>query len=67
VVRAGSITPGNAATQPGLITQVQASFQETKAQELAEQVVDAVRQDVGIKRNEKAIAAARARLTSSGN
>ena len=67
VVRAGSITPGNAATQPGLITQVQASFQETKAQELAEQFVDAVRQDVGIKRNEKAIAAARARLTSSGN
>jgi peptidyl-prolyl cis-trans isomerase D len=67
VVRAGSITPGNAATQPGLITQVQASFQETAAQEIAEQFIAAVRSDVGIKRNEKAIAAARARLTSSGN
>ena len=66
VVRAGSITPGNAATQPGLITQVQASFQETKAQELAEQFIAAVRNEVGVKRNEKAISAARARLTSSG-
>jgi peptidyl-prolyl cis-trans isomerase D len=67
VVRANSITPGNAATQPGLITQVQASFQETKAQELAEQFIAAVRSEVGIERNEKAIAAARARLTSGGN
>ena len=67
VVRAQSIAPGNAATQPGLITQVQSSFQESAAQELAEQFIAAVRSDVGIKRNEKAIAAARARLTSSGN
>ncbi|MDQ3140364.1 MAG: peptidyl-prolyl cis-trans isomerase, partial [Pseudomonadota bacterium] len=67
VVRAGSITPGNAATQPSLITQVQGSFQESAAQELAEQFISAVRSDVGVKRNEKAIAAARARLTSSGN
>jgi peptidyl-prolyl cis-trans isomerase D len=67
VVRANSITPGNAATQPGLITQVQASFQETKAQELGEQFIAAVRNEVGIERNEKAIAAARARLTSGGN
>ena len=67
VVRAGSITPGNAATQPGLITQVQASFQETAAQELGEQFIAAVRNDVGIERNDEAIAAARARLTSGGN
>jgi peptidyl-prolyl cis-trans isomerase D len=67
VVRAVSITPGNAAAQPALITQVQGSFQETAAQEIAEQFIAAVRSDVGIKRDEKAIAAARARLTSSGN
>ena len=67
VVRAASITPGNAATQPSLIAQVQTSFQEGAAQELAEQFLAAVRKDVGVKRNEKAIAAARARLTSSGN
>ncbi len=67
VVRAVSITPGNAATQPSLIAQVQSSFQEGAAQELAEQFLAAVRKDVGVKRDEKAIAAARARLTSSGN
>jgi peptidyl-prolyl cis-trans isomerase D len=67
VVRAVSITPGNAATQAGLIAQVQGSFQQTAAQELAQQFTAAVRKDVGIKRNEKAIADARARLTSSGN
>jgi peptidyl-prolyl cis-trans isomerase D len=67
VVRAVTITPGNAATQPGIIAQVQGSFQQTAAEELALQFIAAVRKDVGIKRNEAAIAAARARLTSSGN
>jgi peptidyl-prolyl cis-trans isomerase D len=67
IIRALSVTPGNAATQPGLINQVQASFQQSAAQELAQQFVAAVRKDVGVKRNEKAIAAARARLTSSGS
>lgn len=67
IVRAVSITPGNATMQPGLVAQVQRSFQQTAAQELGEQFVAAVRNDVGIKRNEKAIAAARARLTSTGN
>ena len=67
VVRAVSVTPGNAATQPGLISQVQQSFQEPASQELAEQFLAAVRQKVGVKRDEKAIGAARTRLTSSGN
>lgn len=67
VVRAVSITPGNASTQPTLIAQVQQSFQETVAQELAGQFLAAVRMEVGVKRDEKAISAARTRLTSSGN
>lgn len=67
VVRTGSITPGNAATQPALIGQVQATFAETAAQELAAQFAGAVRKAVGIKRNEQAIAAARAQLTNNGN
>ena len=67
VVRAVSITPGNASTQPSLIGQVQRSFQEPAAQEIAEQFLAAVRKDVGVKRYEDAIEAARARLTSSGN
>ncbi|MDQ3075286.1 MAG: peptidyl-prolyl cis-trans isomerase [Pseudomonadota bacterium] len=67
VVRAASITPGNAATRPGLIAEVQTSFQETATQELAEQFIAAVRKDVGVERNEKAIDTARNRLTGSGN
>ena len=53
--------------QPALISQVQQSFQQPASQELAEQFLAAVRKDVGVKRNEEAIAAARTRLTSSGN
>lgn len=67
VVRAVSVTPGNAATQPGLITQVQQSFQQPASQEIAEQFLAAVRKHIGVERNDEAIAAARARLTSSGN
>jgi peptidyl-prolyl cis-trans isomerase D len=62
-----SITPGNATLQPGLIAQVQGSFQQSAAQELAQQFVAAVRGHVGVKRNDKAITAARTRLTSPGN
>ena len=67
VVRAEEIIPGNAATQPTLISQVQTSFQEAVSQELAQQFVAAVRSDVGVSRNEEAIAAARARISGSGN
>ena len=67
VVRAVTITPGNASTQPGLISQVQQSFREPVTQEIAEQFLAAVRKDVGVERDEKAIGEARARLTSSGN
>ncbi|MCY7339994.1 MAG: SurA N-terminal domain-containing protein [Sphingomonas bacterium] len=65
VVRAVSITAGNASTQPALIGQVQASFRDSVSQELARQFVAAVRADVGVARNEKAIAAAKARLNGS--
>jgi peptidyl-prolyl cis-trans isomerase D len=67
IIRAVSITPGNATLQPGLIAQVQGSFQQSAAQELAQQFVAAVRGHVGVKRNDKAITAARTRLTSPGN
>ena len=67
VVRANRIIPGSAATQPGLITQVQASFQQSASEELARQFTAALRSEVGVRRNDKAIAAARARLTSTGS
>ena len=67
IIRAVSITPGNAALQPALVAQVQGSAQQSAAQELAQQFVTAVRGTVGVSRNDKAIAAARARLSGSGS
>jgi peptidyl-prolyl cis-trans isomerase D len=67
VVKANKVTPGNATTQPGLITQVQGSFQQSLSDELAQQFIAAVRSDVGVRRNEKAINEARTRITSAGN
>ena len=57
------ITPGNAGANPGLISQVQ----EAMSQELAEQFLTAVRKDVGVSRDDKAIAAAKVRLTQASN
>ncbi|HXG99478.1 MAG TPA: peptidyl-prolyl cis-trans isomerase [Sphingomicrobium sp.] len=67
IVRAESITQGNAATQPALIAQVQSSFQESVSQELAQQFIAAVRRDVEVRRDEKAIRAARQRIVGSGS
>ena len=61
------ITPGNAGANPGLISQVQVAFQEAMSQELAEQFMAAVRKDVGVSRDDKAIAAAKQRLTQASN
>ena len=67
VVRTDKIVPGNAGAQPGLIVQVQQQFQQPVGDELAEQFAKAVRKNVGVKRDGKAIAAAKARLTQSTN
>lgn len=65
VVRNVKIVPGNAGTNPALIGQVQIAFQQSLGQELAAQFLAAVRSDVGVERNEEAIAAARKRLVQS--
>lgn len=67
VVKTDKIIPGNAGSQPALIAQVQQQFQQTIGDELAQQFATAVRQTVGVKRDDKAIAAAKARLTQTGN
>ena len=67
VVKANKITPGNALTQPTLITQTQLQMQNALPQEYGAQFLNAMRQAVGIKRNEKAIADSKARITGSGN
>ena len=67
VVKTDKIIPGNAGAQPGLIVQVQQQFQHTVGDELAQQFANAVKKDVGVKRDEKAIAALKTQLTRTAN
>ena len=66
VVRVGRITPGDAATQPTLVAQVQGEFNRSTSEELALQFLSAAQKELGVKRDEKAIAAAKKRLLSGG-
>lgn len=63
IVKVTKITPGNANLQPGLISRTQTEFQQAAANEYAEQMSRAIEADVGVERNESAIAAARKRIT----
>lgn len=66
IVKTNKITPGNALNNPMLIAQTQAEFQRAVGAELAEQMAEAMEADQGLTRNEKAIAAAKQRFSSSG-
>jgi peptidyl-prolyl cis-trans isomerase D len=66
VVKLNRIAPGDALTQPGLVTQAQADLGENLGQEIAVQFLAAAQAELGVKRNEAAIAAARQRLLSGG-
>jgi peptidyl-prolyl cis-trans isomerase D len=67
VVKTLKITPGNAMTNPTLISQTQGAFQQTAADELAAELMAAMKADQGVKRNEEAIEASRQRITGSAN
>ena len=67
VVKTLKITPGNALSNPALIAQTQAAFQQTSSDELGAQLLAAMKADQGVERNEDAIAATRQRITGSGN
>jgi len=62
VVKVNKIIPGNALNRPALIGQVQTEFGEPLSQEYAQQLLFAIRAEVGVKRNEAAIAEARKRM-----
>jgi peptidyl-prolyl cis-trans isomerase D len=64
VVKLDKITPGNAITAPGLIGQMQQQLQQALGQEYGLQFLNAIRQTVGVKRNEEAIAATKRRITA---
>jgi peptidyl-prolyl cis-trans isomerase D len=66
VVKVNKITPGNALLQPGLISQMQNELQAAVSQDYAQQFLAAARKGMGLKRNDSAIAAMKARLASSG-
>ncbi len=67
IVKLAQIVPGNAALQPSLIAQTQREFQEAVSAEYAEQFTRAIQADLGSKRNESAIAAARKRIIGGGS
>ena len=67
VVKNLKITPGNALSNPALIAQTQAAFQETASDELAAELLAAMKAEQGVKRNEKAIAASKQRIVGTGN
>ena len=66
VVGLDRITPGDALSQPALITQVQGDFSQQASSELVAQFLLAAQRELGVKRNEAAIASAKRRFTSGG-
>jgi peptidyl-prolyl cis-trans isomerase D len=66
VVQLAKTTPGNALTQPGLITQTQGDLSRSAGEEIAVQFLTAAQKELGVSRNEAAIADARKRLLVGG-
>jgi peptidyl-prolyl cis-trans isomerase D len=67
VVKVDKVVPGNALAAPALIGQMQKELQRAAGQDYAEQFVAAIRADLKIKRNDKAIQAVKKRLATSGS
>jgi peptidyl-prolyl cis-trans isomerase D len=65
IVKTDKITPGNALTAPQLIAQTQTEFQRAVSDELAQQMLAAMKADQKIERNEKAIEAAKQRYSGA--
>jgi peptidyl-prolyl cis-trans isomerase D len=66
VVGLDRIVPGDALSQPSLISQVQADFNRQAGSELVAQFLLAAQRELGVNRNETAIAAAKRRFSSGG-
>lgn len=66
IVKVKKITPGNALLQPALIGQMQSELQQGVSEDYARQLLAAMRKQLGIERNESAIAAAKKRIVSGG-
>jgi peptidyl-prolyl cis-trans isomerase D len=66
IVKLNSVVPGDALSQPGLISQVQKGFNDDAGGEIAAQFLAAAQKEIGIKRDEAAIAATKRRFTTGG-
>ncbi len=66
VVKVNKIVPGNAALQFGLIAQMQRELSQEATDDYARQMIAAIRADLKVKRNEKAIKALKQQITASG-
>ena len=66
IIKNNKIIPGNSMNSPMLIAQTQTEFQQSAANELGQQMLAAMKADQGVERNETAIAAAKRRITGSG-
>ena len=67
IVKVGKIVPGNALLQPALISRMQNELQQAAAQDYASQFLNAIREQMKIRRNESAIAANKQRLITGGS
>jgi peptidyl-prolyl cis-trans isomerase D len=66
IVKVDNIDPGNALAQPALIGQMQNELQQGVSQDYEQEFLSAMRQALGVKRNEGAIQALKTRMLSSG-
>jgi peptidyl-prolyl cis-trans isomerase D len=67
VVRTMKITPGDAGAAPQVVIQAQSELQRSAPDELAQQLVEAMKADVGVKRNEDLIRSTKARITGAAS
>lgn len=66
IVKVTRIIPGDVTLQPGLVAQLQSEFAQPLQSEYAEQFARAMAADVGVKRDDEAIEAARKRIVGGG-
>lgn len=66
LVKLDRIVPGNAASNPQLIASELTSLQRSASEELALQWITAAQRELGVERNQTAIAAARSRIIGGG-
>jgi peptidyl-prolyl cis-trans isomerase D len=67
VVKVNRVIPGNALNQPSIIGQTQQQMSDPLSQEYGQQFLNAMRGMIGVKRNEKAIQAAKTRISGTGS